>query len=53
MTLESGSPHTGAVYTTSLALPAGSHSYFFVFNDGQSANAFPVGPNSLTGPTVT
>ena len=53
MTLQSGSPHTGAVYTTSLALPAGSHSYFFVFNDGQSANAFPVGPNSLTGPTVT
>jgi phospholipase C len=53
MTLQSGSPATGAVYVFSGALSAGSHKFFFVFSDGQCANAFPIGPTTLSGPTVS
>jgi hypothetical protein len=53
MTLHAGTPATGAIYQASVALTAGSHEYFFVFNDGQSAVAAPWGPRTLVGPTVT
>jgi phospholipase C len=53
MTLASGKPRTGAVYQTSLTLPVGSHSCYFVFNDGHSAFAAPFGPGVIAGPTVT
>ena len=53
MTLASGSPALGAVYTARVTLAAGLHSYFFVFNDGASSYAYPAGPASLSGPTVS
>jgi hypothetical protein len=53
MSLRSGSPSTGAVYSVSLTLGAGPHQYFFVFNDGLGSNALPPGPASLKGPQVS
>lgn len=52
MTLQSGSPQTGALFTYSSSLSSGSHKFFYLFNDGQCANALPVGPTSKTGPSV-
>jgi len=53
MTLASGSPSTGATYSTTMTLAVGSHEYFFVFNDGRWAYAAPFGPGILHGPTVS
>jgi phospholipase C len=53
MTLASGSPATGAVYRAGVTVGTGSHSYFFVFNDGASSFAYPAGPATLSGPTVS
>jgi phospholipase C len=53
MTLQSGDPSQGAVYAAELTLPAGHHSHFFVFNDGQTSFAEPIGPSTVTGPVVT
>jgi len=40
-------------YTFKTTLGAGTHEYFFVFNDGLSANAEPVDGKSISGPVVT
>jgi hypothetical protein len=53
MELSSGSPSTGASYTSSMTLAEGTHEYFFVFYDGESYTADPPGPAYLTGPTVS
>jgi len=53
MRLGSGTFAGGALYQAAVSLATGSHSYFFVFNDGQSANASPKGPAVLNGPTVS
>jgi hypothetical protein len=53
MKLASGSPATGAVYRAGVTVGAGPHSYFFVFNDGASSFAYPAGPATLSGPTVS
>jgi phospholipase C len=49
----SGHPLTGALYSKNLELPVGQHEYFFVFNDGQCANAAPYGPAFFSGPVVS
>jgi hypothetical protein len=43
MTLASGTALTGAVYKAQLTLPAGTHSYFFLFKQGVSLMADPLG----------
>lgn len=48
----SGKIQKGAVYAATVTLGSGSHSYFFVFNDGQSSVADPMGPRALSGPHV-
>jgi phospholipase C len=53
MALVSGNPTTGSIYLLKTKLAAGNHEYFFVFEDGLSANAEPLDGNSLTGPVVT
>ncbi len=53
MTQQSGSLSTGAVFTASATLTSGNHEYYFVFNDGQSANALPIGPAVSAGPSVS
>jgi phospholipase C len=53
MTLQSGDPSKGALYSAKLTLPAGHHSHFFVFNDGQTNFAEPKGGDTLAGPVVT
>jgi hypothetical protein len=52
LTLVSGTPKTRAVYSAQLTLPVGSHSFFFLFNDGTTMLAQPMG-KPFTGPTVT
>jgi phospholipase C len=52
MSQQSGNLGTGAVFTKTLSLATGSHHYFFVFADGQSSNALPLGPDVLKGPRV-
>jgi len=52
MSLTSGTPLTGAVYTAQLSLPVGSHSYFFLFKEGVSQMADPLG-KPFAGPKVT
>ena len=47
-----GNPGSGAVFTKTLSLASGSHHYFFLFADGQSSNALPLGPEVLNGPRV-
>ena len=49
----SGSPETGAVFTTKMTLPKGSHHFFFVFSDGQTSFALPLGPKVIEGPKVS
>jgi phospholipase C len=53
MQLSSGAPSSGAVYTVEVVLGTGNHEYYFVFEDGQSSNALPLGPAVLTGPIVS
>jgi phospholipase C len=48
-----GPDGAGVRYTASAALPAGDHTYFFVFDDGTTSFATPAGPAALAGPTVT
>ena len=48
-----GSAGSGVLYTATLSLPVGNHSYFFVFNDGTTSFAEPVGPSFIEGPTVS
>lgn len=52
MSYVSGSYSTGALFQVTLTLPAGSHSFFFVFSDGQSSWADPFAPQFYAGPTV-
>jgi phospholipase C len=52
MTVQSGTPLSGAVFSAAVPLGAGTHQYFFVFDDGQTANALPIGPAMLQGPVV-
>jgi len=53
LTLVSGAPKTGAVYSAQLTLPVGSHSYFFLFKEGVCLMADPAGKSGFTGPTVS
>ena len=53
MSQQSGNFSDGAVFAASVSLTSGSHKYFFVFNDGQTNNALPVGPDLYSGPTVS
>jgi hypothetical protein len=53
MSQQSGTPATGAVFATSMALEAGAHEYYFVFNDGQTSYPDPFGPASFKGPEVS
>jgi phospholipase C len=52
MTFVSGSYSTGALYQVITTLPAGSHTFFFVFSDGQSLWADPLSPSVFAGPNV-
>jgi phospholipase C len=52
MSLDSGSYLTGAVFTAQTVLPAGTHEYFFLFNDGQTSSGDPTCA-FRTGPTVS
>lgn len=52
MTKQSGKYGSGALFAAQLSLGAGSHEYYFVFNDGVSANATPHGPGVHHGPSV-
>ncbi len=42
----------GAGFSYSTELPAGSHTFYFVFNDGESAWAYPFAPSKFSGPNV-
>lgn len=43
----------GVEYTAVTSLEQGSHRYFFVFGDGFTADAVPIGPASFEGPSVS
>ncbi len=43
---------TGVAYQTTLTLPNGKHSFYFVFSDSKSSWADPFAPNSYAGPNV-
>jgi len=49
-----GSYNTGAVFSTTMQLPTGNHTYFFVFTDSttQSLWADPFAPSVYKGPNV-
>jgi phospholipase C len=53
VTLQSGTPQTGAVFDVSMTLASGGHEFYFVFNDGQTSNALPIGPAVMKGPNVS
>jgi phospholipase C len=53
MTFQSGDLEKGAIYSAAVKLASGSHQYYFVFSDGQSSNALPLGPDVLDGPVVS
>jgi hypothetical protein len=36
-----------------MTLPSGSHSYYFVFSDGESSWANPFAPAAFAGPNVS
>jgi phospholipase C len=48
----SGSYATGALYQTTTTLPAGPHSFYFLFSDSTTSWADPIAPNVYSGPTV-
>jgi phospholipase C len=53
VTMQSGSLRTGAVFSAEVELQTGSYHYYFVFNDGQTSNALPLGPAVMKGPVVS
>ena len=53
LSFKSGDLVTGAVFSATTTLPPGSHKHYFVFNDGQTNNVDPIGPDSFLGPRVT
>ena len=52
MTYVSGSYSTGALFQVQTTLPAGNHSFAFVFSDSQSSWADPFAPSLYAGPNV-
>lgn len=52
MSYVSGSYNTGALYQTTITLPTGKHSFFFVFSDSVSSWADPFAPSVYAGPGV-
>jgi hypothetical protein len=52
MSYISGSYSTGALFQVQMRLPAGKHSFFFIFSDSQSKWADPFAPQAYAGPTV-
>ncbi len=52
MSYVSGSYNTGALYQLQTSLPSGNHSFFFVFNNNQTAWADPFAPGAYQGPNV-
>ena len=52
MSYVSGSYPTGAIYQAQTTLPAGNHTFFFVFSDGQTQWADPLAPAVYAGPNV-
>jgi phospholipase C len=53
MARNSGAYRSGAIFAKSLTLSAGSHEYYFVFNDGQTSYPAPFGPAAFAGPLVS
>jgi phospholipase C len=53
MTFQSGDYSTGAIFATTITLPAGSHFYYFVFNNGWSRWVDPLTPSVYSGPNVS
>ena len=53
LSFASGDLVTGAVFSATTKLPPGTHRYYFVFNDGQTNNVDPIGPDYFTGPRVS
>ena len=53
MTLRSGNPARGAVYTATLSLPSGKHDFAFYATDGTNEWSDPVTPATYTGLTVS
>jgi phospholipase C len=53
MTLQSGNPTSGAVYTATLSLPSGKHDFAFYATDGTNGWSDPVTPATYTGLTVS
>lgn len=52
MTHVKGSYQKGALYQATLTLPAGTHSFYFVFSDGTNTWANPFAPKAYAGPSV-
>ncbi len=52
MTYISGSYNTGAIYRYSTQLPAGNHTFAFIFADSKSSWADPFYPSVYAGPNV-
>ena len=53
MTKVGGDYMTGAAYNYETTLPAGDHTYYFVFNDGNNPDVrLPVGTGTYSGPHV-
>lgn len=52
MTHMSGSYNSGALFQVSTTLPAGNHTYSFVFTDANSRWADPIAPSVYAGPNV-
>lgn len=50
MTLVSGSFTTEALYQSTITLPSGNHSFYFVFSDPNTTWADPFAPGSYAGP---
>ncbi|HZS77019.1 MAG TPA: alkaline phosphatase family protein [Ktedonobacteraceae bacterium] len=52
MKLVSGSYSTGALFQVQTTLPAGNHTFYFTFSDGQTSWADPFAPSTYAGPNV-
>jgi hypothetical protein len=53
MDMQSGDLTAGALFSATTKLLPGKHRFYFVFNDGQTANVDPIGPAYFAGPDVT
>ena len=53
MSYVSGNVKTGALYQAKTQLPAGKHQYTFVFSDGSTSYALPLGAAPFNGPSVS